>query len=629
MASLSDTAHEAGRSRTPALALAALGTVYGDIGTSPLYTMREAFAHGRLPLDGPAVLGILSLVFWALVIVVTLKYVTVILEADNRGEGGVLALSALAQRRFAAGPRSRLVVVLAMLGAALFYGDGVITPAISVLSAVEGLEVAAPALDPVVVPVAVGILFLLFFFQRHGTAVVGRFFGPIMCLWFSVLAVLGFLQILNHPDVLRALNPLYAANLFLEHRAAAFVALGAVVLAVTGAEALYADMGHFGRRPIRLAWLGFVLPALLLNYFGQGALLLHQPSAIANPFYLLAPAWALYPMIFLATAATVIASQAVISGAFSLSRQAVQLGYLPRMQIRHTSEREIGQVYVPRINWLLMVVVVAVVIGFGSSSGLASAYGIAVTAAMSIDGVLAYLVTRGLWGWSRPRALAVFGLFMVVDLAFFGATALKIPAGGWFPLALAAGIVFLMSTWRRGRRLLFEQRYRGAVSLASFIPSILRRPPVRVPGTAVFLTANPTVVPSALLHNLKHNKVLHERVVVLTVVTEEVPRVSAPRRLETQTLGDSFYAITLHCGFMEQPDVPKALAECEACGRPFVLRDTSFFLSREKLVPSPKPDLSPWHEQIFIALNHTALDATEFFNIPPDRVIEVGNQIEI
>jgi KUP system potassium uptake protein len=555
---------------------------------------------------------------------------TVIMRADNHGEGGVLALATLALRGLrAGGRRQRLAIVLATIGAALFLGDGVITPAISVLSAVEGLHVATPVLEPYVVPLAVAILVGLFLVQRRGTGRVGALFGPVMGLWFATLALLGLGQIVAHPGVLRALSPAYAVGLFGAFGWEAFVALGAVVLAVTGAEALYADMGHFGRRPIRLAWFGLVLPALLLNYFGQGALLIRDPAALVNPFYLLAPAWALYPLVALATSAAVIASQAVISGAFSLTRQAVQLGYLPRMEIRHTSERAIGQVYLPRINRILMVAVVAVVVGFGSSGALAAAYGIAVVGAMTIDGVLACTVALTLWRWSPPVAGLAFAGFLAVDLAFLGANALKIPAGGWFPIVLAAVAFALMSIWHKGREGLFERLYRAAPSLRSFLAAAIERPPLRVPGTAVFLTSHSDNVPRALLHNLKHNKVLHERVVVLKVRTEEVPRLRDAERLEVEPLGANFHRVVLRYGFLEQPDVPAALALCQL-GAPEPTRmDTSFFVSRETFIPSVRPDLSPWRERLFIQMAGTALDATRFFRLPPDRVVELGTRVEI
>jgi KUP system potassium uptake protein len=621
--------HAGGR-RLAGLTVAATGVVYGDIGTSPLYAMREAFgANGGLPLREAAVLGVLSLIFWALLLVVTIKYVTVIMRADNQGEGGVLALVSLVVRSLRDPRRERVAIVLAMIGAALFYGDGILTPAISVLGAVEGLKVATPAFEPYVVSAAVAILVGLFLAQRRGTGGIGVLFGPVMCLWFAVLALLGALQIAANPAVLSALNPAHAIALFGTHHWQAFVALGAVVLTVTGAEALYTDMGHFGRRPIRLAWFGFVLPALLLNYFGQGALLIHDPGALANPFYHLAPPWALYPMVVLATAATIIASQAVISGAFSLTRQAVQLGYLPRLEIRHTSERQIGQVYLPRVNWLLMAGVVAVVVGFGSSSALAGAYGIAVVGAMLIDGVLAFAVALLLWRWRPWLAGLAFAGFLAIDLAFLGASATKILQGGWFPILLAAMVLVLMSTWRRGRRAVFDRLYRHAPTLTSFLASMKRHPPTRVPGTAVFLTNNLDVVPRALLHNLKHNQVLHERVVTLRVVTEDVPRVPDHERVHVEHLGGNVHRVLLRYGFMESPDVPAALLPCQLGPPEPCLTDTSFFLSRETYIPSGRPDLPPWREQLFVHLANGALDATRFFKLPPDRVVEIGSQVEI
>jgi KUP system potassium uptake protein len=615
-------------SRLSALTLAAIGVVYGDIGTSPLYTMREAFGSGVLPLTEASVLGVLSLIFWSLFTVVTLKYVIVILRADNRGEGGILALASLAQRALASGRRNT-VLVLAMIGAALFYGDGLITPAISVLSAIEGLKVATPLFEPYVVPFALVILTALFVMQSRGTGNIGLLFGPVVCLWFFVLGLLGVIQIVQAPHILRALDPSHALALFAAHQWVAFVTLGAVFLAVTGAEALYADMGHFGRLPIQIAWFGLVLPALLLNYFGQGALLLADPATVANPFYLLAPTWALYPMVVLATWATVIASQAVISGAFSLSSQAVQLGYLPRLTVRHTSAQTMGQIYVPAINWLLLAGVVLLVLGFESSSNLAAAYGIAVSGTMAITAVLAGIVARSRWGWPLPIVVMVFGAFLAIDLTFLSANALKIVAGGWFPILLAAAMFVLMSTWRRGREVMFERLYRRAPSLRSFLASLSLRPPTRVPGTAVFLTANPATVPRALLHNLKHNKVLHERVVVLKVETEDVPRVPTSERLDVEHMGANLHRVVVRYGFMEQPDVTAVLTSCQLGPPEPTLMDTSFFLSRETFLPSAGPDMSRWRERIFIHMANAALDATRYFRLPPDRVVELGSQVEI
>jgi KUP system potassium uptake protein len=489
--------------------------------------------------------------------------------------------------------------------------------------------VATPAFQPYVVPIAVAILAGLFLLQRRGTGGIGVLFGPVMCLWFAVLACLGLWQILANPEVLQALNPVHGIRLFGSHGWVAFLALGAVVLAVTGAEALYADMGHFGRRPIGLAWLAIVLPALLLNYFGQGALLLRTPEALANPFYRLVPTWALYPMVVLATAATIIASQAVISGAFSLTRQAVQLGYLPRLEVRHTSAQAIGQVYLPRINWLLMAGVIAVTLGFGSSSRLAGAYGIAVVGTMITGGVLALVVALTLWRWPPWLAVPLFALFLAIDLAFLGANLNKIPSGGWFPLVLAGLGLYLMSTWRRGRRVVFDRLYRHAPALPSFLASMSLHPPARVPGTAVFLTNNLDAVPRALLHNLKHNKVLHERVVTLRVVTEDVPRIAAPERVQVEHLSANVHCVLVRYGFMESPDVPAALLRCQLGPPEPNMMETSFFLSRETYIPSGRPDLPPWREQLFIHLANSALDATKFFKLPPDRVVEIGSRIEI
>jgi KUP system potassium uptake protein len=613
----------------PALTIAAIGVVYGDIGTSPLYTIREVFRENRvLTLTESNLFGVLSLIFWSLFVIVTLKYVLVILRADNRGEGGILALSTLAQRALPSG-RRRTALVLAMVGAALFYGDGVITPAISVLSAIEGLEVATPLFEPYVVPFALVILIALFVVQSRGTGSIGLLFGPVMCLWFVVVGLLGLMQIVHNPHVLLALNPSYALDLFMAHEWLAFVTLGTVFLAVTGAEALYADMGHFGRLPIRIAWIGLVLPALLLNYFGQGALLLVDPGAVVNPFYMLAPAWALYPMVVLATWATVIASQAVISGVFSLTGQAVQLGYLPRLSVRHTSAQTMGQIYIPSINWWLLAGVVLLVLSFRSSSNLAAAYGIAVSAEMAVTAVLAGMVARSRWGWPPAVVVAVFGAFLAIDLAFLSANSLKILAGGWFPIALAAVIWLLMATWRRGREVMFERLYRGAPSLRSFLASLSLHPPTRVPGTAVFLTANPVTVPRALLHNLKHNKVWHERIVVLKVETADVPRVPGAERLAVEHLGANVHRVLVRYGFMERPDVPDALRSCQLGPPEPTLMDTSFFLSRETLVPAAQPDLPRWREQIFIHMANAALDATRFFRLPPDRVVEIGTRVEI
>jgi KUP system potassium uptake protein len=613
-----------------AVMLAALGVVYGDIGTSPLYTLREAFGHaGGLRLSQPAVLGVLSLVFWSLILIVTLKYVTLILRADNRGEGGVLALGTLAARAAQDRPAlRRLALALALVGLALFYGDGLITPAISVLAAVEGLETAAPALEPFVVPLAALVLFLLFALQSQGTARVGALFGPVMLLWFATLALLGLMEILRSPAILQALHPRWAYGLFQLAGWQAFVALGAVVLAITGAEALYADMGHFGRGPIQRAWLGLVLPALVLNYLGQGALVLRAPEALEHPFYHLAPSWALLPLIGLATLATIIASQAVISGVFSLTRQAVRLGHLSRMTIRHTSAAEAGQVYIPRVNWLLMAGVLLLVVGFGSSGQLAAAYGISVTGAMAIDTLLAGLVAATRWGWGIAAAGLAFGLLLLVDLAYLGANALKIPSGGWLPLAVAAGFLGTVAVWRRGRAVLRARLYGDARPLRPFLGELDPMLP-RVPGTAVFLTGNPHVVPVALGHNLRHYQALHERVVVLTVRVRDLPSVAEAQRVTVEKLGKGFYRVLVAYGFMDEPDVPRALALCRAHGLPVVPEQVSYFLSRETLVPSPRSGLNPVEERVFMLLSAGNLPATAYFRIPPDQVVELGIQVEI
>jgi len=619
------------RQSTSALALAAIGVVYGDIGTSPLYTMKEVFA-GHHPLEATTgnVMGILSLIFWALLIVVSLKYVLFIMRADNNGEGGIMALIALVQRAKPSDTRlGWLLAVLGIFGASLFYGDGMITPAISVLSAVEGLSVATPTFAPLVVPVSLVVLIALFAIQSRGTRSVGTFFGPVMSLWFLTLGVLGIYNIMRVPEVLLAVSPHYALAFFEAHRGYGFLVLGAVVLAVTGAEALYADMGHFGRKPIRMAWFFFVLPALLLNYFGQGALLIQDPKTVVNPFYMQAPTWTLYPLIALATAATIIASQAVITGAYSVTRQAIQLGYLPRMQIVHTSEQEIGQIYIPFINWTLLLGIVALVLGFGSSSHLAAAYGIAVTGTMAIDTILGFVVVLSLWRWNR--SLAVVGLvgFLTVDLAFFGANSVKIIDGGWFPLLIGLIVFTMLSTWKLGRKVLLQRLQSGSIALEPFIQGLMAHPPTRVPGTAIFLTASKEGVPHALLHNLNHNKVLHERVVFLTVITETEPYVSARKRVEVENMGNGFYRIFLHYGFKDTQHIPKALLLCKQMGLEFNMMQTSFFLSRETIVSTGIPGMAPWREHLFIAMARNAESAMSFFHIPTNRVIELGSQVEI
>lgn len=620
-----------GKSKPSGLMLAAIGVVFGDIGTSPLYTLKEVFhgAHG-ISTSHDNVLGALSLVLWALLIVVSLKYVIFIMRADNKGEGGIMALLALTLKSSPGDTRSRwLLMSMGIFGAALFYGDGVITPAISVLSAVEGLKIATPALEPYVIPITLIVLAGLFLFQRKGTASVGALFGPVMVVWFATLALLGIINILDEPAVLQAVNPLYGFQFFVEHKWYGFLALGAVVLAVTGGEALYADMGHFGRMPIRTAWFFFVLPALLLNYFGQGALMIHNPAAVENPFYLLAPSWALYPMVALATMATVIASQAVISGAFSVTRQAMQLGYCPRLEVQHTSEREIGQVYLPAINWTLFLAIIALVLGFRSSSNLAAAYGIAVTGTMAIDTILAVVVARALWGWGWATCVVVAAFFLFIDLSFFTANAMKIPQGGWFPLVVGVAVFILLSTWKRGRALLFERLRDGAIALEPFLAGIAAHPPLRVPGTAVFLTANLGGVPHAMLHNLIHNKVLHERVVLLTVITEDVPHVPDIDHAEVQSLGNNFYRVIVRYGFKDEPDIPETLAQCKDCGLEFQMMETSFFISRETLIATIAPGMALWREKLFISMARNAGSVSNYFKIPTNRVVELGTQIEL
>jgi KUP system potassium uptake protein len=614
------------------LAIGAIGVVFGDIGTSPLYAIKESFGGSHhLALNHDNVVGVLSLMSWALFSIVTLKYVTLIMRADNRGEGGIMALMALVRRSLHKNDQLRwLLLGLGMFGAALFYGDGMITPAISVLSAVEGLEVATPVLKPYVIPLTLAVITVLFVVQQTGTARVAALFGPIMVAWFLVLAALGLISVAQTPSVLVALNPYYCFEFFVQNRGTGFLVLGAVVLAVTGAEALYADMGHFGKRPISLAWLWFVFPALLLNYFGQGALLLREPHAVQHPFFHLAPDWALYPMVALATLATVIASQAVISGAYSLTRQAIQLGYCPRLMIEHTSEKAIGQVYLPWINWTLYLAVIGLVLGFGSSSNLAGAYGVAVTATMAIDSLLIFFVMRKLWNWSLLVALPVSAFFLFIDLSFFSANVLKIFEGGWFPVVVGIVVFVMLSTWKRGREILFAKLHPGAIPLEPFIKSITEHPPLRVPGTAVFLTASQEGVPHALLHNLNHNKVLHERVVLLTVRSEDIPHVPDSQRIDVVPLGHDFFRVTVHYGFKDEPDLPEALEGCKCRGLEFSMMETSFFLSRQTLVPMPdEPGMAFWREKLFAAMSRNATSATVFFKIPSNRVVELGTRIEL
>ncbi|MEK8088710.1 potassium transporter Kup [Thermithiobacillus plumbiphilus] len=626
-----ETGEEVHKSGFLALAVGAVGVVYGDIGTSPLYTVKEAFGGSHAVAATQAnVFGVLSLIFWAVMIVVSLKYVVFVMRADNQGEGGIMALMALVLRTVQRHPRRELILMsLGLFGAALFYGDSVITPAISVLSAVEGLEIATPAFEPFVEPITIAVLIVLFMFQRRGTAAVGKLFGPVMLVWFITLALLGILNILKAPSVLLAINPVHAFDFFEQNRLMGFFALGAVVLALTGAEALYADMGHFGKRPIRLAWFWFVMPALLLNYFGQGALILSDPAAIRNPFYLLAPSWALYPLVGLATLATVIASQAVISGAFSITKQAMQLGYSPRLNVLHTSDKEIGQIYVPWMNWALLVIIIGLVLGFQSSTHLAAAYGVAVTGTMVITTILSFVVAKSVWGWNKWVAGLVAGLFLSIDLAFFSANLVKLLHGGWFPLVMGLMVFTLMSTWKRGKAILFERLKAGQVSLDGFLGAIGAQPPLRVPGTAVFLTQSNLGVPHALLHNLVHNKVLHERVILLTVRTEGIPHVPSREHLEVQPLPQNFFRVILRYGFKDSPDVPRSLERCKGYGIDLEPLDTSYFLSRETLIPSRQPGMALWREKIFAMMARNGTSATAFFRIPTNRVVELGTQIEL
>jgi KUP system potassium uptake protein len=611
----------------PLLCLTALGVVYGDIGTSPLYAVRECFFGSHaVPVSPDNVLGVLSLIFWTLVIVVTLKYHVYVLRADNKGEGGILAMMALVP---SGKGRSFVLIGLGLFGAALLYGDGMITPAISVLGAIEGLEVATPFFTPFVVPITIAILVLLFLFQRRGTAGVGMVFGPVIMIWFFTLAVLGLLNIMHHPAVLGAINPVHAVRFFRQLGIHGYLVLGAVFLVATGGEALYADLGHFGERPIQVDWFSFVAPSLLLNYFGQGALLLSNPEAAHNPFYRLAPSWALYPLVALATAATVIASQAVISGVFSLTRQAVQLGFAPRINIIHTSSREIGQIYIPAANWGLMLATVALVAIFRSSSNIASAYGVAITTTMMITTALAFFVTRHLWGWKLPVALLVTGSFLAVDVAFFGANIVKVAHGGWFPLAVGGAIYLLFTTWKKGRDLLWRKIQETAIPLPLFVKDVLRTPITRVDGTAVFLTGSTLAAPIALLHNIKHNKVLHKKNIVVTVVTEDAPYVPRRDRLEFRDFGSGFSGVILHYGFMEDPNVPKALSLLREHGIDIAPTHATYILSRNTLLTSRSPGMARWREKLFAFMTINALRPTEFFRLPPNRVIELGMQVEI
>jgi KUP system potassium uptake protein len=613
------------------LMLGSIGVVYGDIGTSPLYALREALiaagGHTAPGINTEVILGVLSLILWALVIVVTLKYVVILLRADNHGEGGTLALMALAQRAVKSG--GSVIVLLGIISGALFYGDAVITPALSVLSAIEGLKLVTTAFDPYVVPLTIVILLMLFAVQSRGTASVATFFGPIMCVWFAVIAIAAIPHIMRHPEVLAAINPVHGINFMLHHGIIGFVTLGAVFLAVTGAEALYADLGHFGKKPIQTAWMFIVLPSLALNYFGQGALVIGDPTALENPFYLMFPDWALIPMVVLAALATVIASQAVITGAYSLTRQAIQLGLMPRFEIRHTSEAHSGQIYIPRVNMLLLIAVVLLVLLFKSSSSLASAYGISVTGTMVVTALMGFVVIWKVWKWSAIAAAALIAPFLLIDVTFLTANLLKVFEGGWVPLVLGGVVIMLMYTWRRGSRLLFDKSRKLEFPLADLVAMLEKRPPQRVPGTAVFLTSDPLSAPTALMHSLKHYKVLHEKNVILTIETAPTPRIDPSERVRMEEISATFSKITLRFGFMESPNVPKSLAIARRTGWQFDIMSTSFFLSRRALKPAVHSGMPRWQDHLFIALSRTANDATDYFQIPTGRVVEVGTQVTI
>ncbi len=613
----------------PPLVLAAIGIAYGDIGTSPLYALRESLRpdHG-VALGRAAVLGVLSLVFWSLILIISLKYLVLVLRADNEGEGGVLALTSLIMRKRAT--RRRGLILIGLFATGLLYGDGMITPAISALSAVEGLTLATPRFEPFVIPLAIAILIALFAFQSRGTAHVGSVFGPVMLVWFAVLAALGLWHIADEPAVLAAASPLYAIRFFTEHGARGFLVLGSVVLVVTGGEALYADLGHFGRRPLRMAWFGLVLPALLLNYFGQGALILAHPAAVVNPFFRMVPSFALYPLILLATAATAIASQALVSGAFSLTRQAVQLGYLPRTTVLHTSPTQIGQIYVPTVNWTLMIACIALVLGFGSSANMAAAYGVAVTATMTVSTILFIAYARENWAWPRAAVMLLGAGLLTIDLSFLGANLLKIPSGGWFPLAVGAGMFAIFIAWRAGREALADRLSARGIPPHIFVGDVLSESHTRVPGTAVYMSAQPDSTPPALLHNLMHNKVLHERVVFLSVLTENVPHVPAAGRAETIDLGSGIHQVVLRYGFMDTIDVPAALEDVRIDPGRFQPLETTWFLGRESIVGRPARDGLPrWKLALFRVLSRNATDAAAYFGLPPNRVVELGAQVEL
>ena len=613
-----------------ALSLGALGVVYGDIGTSPMYSVRECFIGSHpLAMTRGNILGILSLIFWSLIVVISIKYLVFVMRADNRGEGGILALMSLIPPRDKKGRRRRLVLVaLALFGAALLYGDGMITPAITVLSAIEGLKVVTPIFDPYIIPITIVILVILFGIQRRGTGGIGAIFGPFMIVWFGALAAVGVWQISMSPDVLVALNPIYAIRFFTHNGTHGFLALGAVFLVVTGGEALYADMGHFGARPIRITWFVIVLPALVINYFGQAALITRNPKTIDNPFFHMFPDWAVVPMVVISTVAASIASQAVISGAFSLTRQAVQLGYSPRVNIVHTSTKEIGQIYIPGVNWALAIATMGLVLGFQSSTALANAYGVAVTTTMVVTTILLTVVEVQRWEWPMAFAITLLVIFLIPDVSFFAANIIKVHHGGWFPLAIAAIVYTVMTTWRRGRHILDERLRTDALPLNLFIDSVKRTPPIRVPGTAVFMFRNPEGTPTALLHNLKHNRVLHERVILLTVVSEELPHVEDEERYNLTDLGEGLYQMEVHYGFSEDSDIPEVLRSVK---EPFTIDPsmTSFFLGRETLIATKNPGMAIWREKLFAWMTNNARSAASFFRLPPNRVVELGAQIEL
>ena len=621
----------ASKSSLASLTLGAIGVVYGDIGTSVLYTLKEVFGSGHVPFTTDNVYGVLSIVFWTLTIIVSLKYVTLVLRADNHGEGGLVAMLALASQsvKHKAPALRKWMLLIGIFGTCLFYGDGVITPAITVLSAVEGLDVVSPAFRKAVIPLTLLILLALFWVQKRGTAGIGRFFGPIMVLWFIAIAALGVWHIASHPEILAALSPHYALGFIWRQPGTAFIILGAVVLCVTGGEALYADMGHFGRRPIRVAWFSIVMPCLTLNYFGQGALLLSEPEAVKNPFFHMAPDWLTLPLVGLATMAAVIASQALISGAYSVTKQVIQLGYLPRLQIQHTSTRDTGQIYMPFVNWSLFVMIVLAVVLFRSSSNLAAAYGIAVTLDMTITTVLTFFVIRYGWGYPLALCIAATGFFFVIDLAFFSSNLLKLAEGGWFPVLIGGAVFILMVTWKDGRELLSRSLRDGSIDLKSFLESVLLSPPTRVPGTAVFLSAEPGIVPNALMHNLKHNKVLHAQNLFVTRRAHEVPWIGLDKRLEVQALGSDCWQVVVHHGFKNDPDLPKALELLAGRGIDLNPMTTSYFLSRDIVTPTLGSGMAAWREKLFAAMHHGASAAAEYLNIPSNAVVELGSKVEI